>query len=109
MQGRLMKLFLKTLFTLILTGCASKSQIVVIAHRGASAYLPEHTLEAYSMAHAWNVDYIEADLVVTKDNKLVVLHDTHVDTTTNVAQLFPKRKRADGRFYAVDFTLEEIK
>lgn len=80
----------------------------IIAHRGASGYLPEHTLEAVSMAHAWNVDYIEPDVVLTKDNHLVVLHDPHLDTTTNVAKVYPKRKRKDGRYYAIDFTLKEI-
>ena len=81
----------------------------VIAHRGASGYLPEHTLEAIAMAHAMNPDYIEPDVVLTKDNQAIVLHDIHLDTTTNVKELFPDRKRADGRYYAIDFTLREIK
>ena len=81
----------------------------VIAHRGASGYLPEHTLEAASMAHSWGVDFIEPDIVLTKDNIPVVLHDTHIDTTTDVARLFPKRKRKDNRYYAIDFTLKELK
>lgn len=81
----------------------------VVAHRGASGYLPEHSLPGVAMAHAWGVDYIEADLVLTRDNHLVVLHDHHVDTTTNVADLFPSRKREDGRFYAIDFDLKELK
>lgn len=80
-----------------------------MAHRGASGYLPEHTLLAVAMAHAFNVDYIEPDVVMTKDDELVVLHDHHIDTTTDVEKKFPKRKREDGRFYAVDFTLKEIK
>lgn len=87
----------------------SSSEKLIIAHRGASGYLPEHTLEAYSMAYALGADYIEADVNVTKDGQLVVMHDTHLDTTTNVAELFPDRKREDGRYYIVDFTLEEIK
>ncbi len=86
-----------------------KSNFTVIAHRGASGYLPEHTLEGAAMAHSWGVDYIEPDVVVTKDDKLVILHDHHIDTTTNVAEIFPNRAREDGRFYAVDFTLAEIK
>ncbi len=86
-----------------------KSDLVVIAHRGASGYLPEHTLEGAAMAHSWGVDYIEPDLVMTKDNQLVILHDPHLDTTTNVKKIYPKRARKDGRFYAVDFTLKEIK
>jgi len=82
---------------------------IVIAHRGASGYLPEHTLEAIAMAHAMNPDYIEPDIVLTKDNQAIVLHDIHLDTTTNVKDVFPDRKRADGRYYAIDFSLAEIK
>lgn len=81
----------------------------VTSHRGASGYLPEHTLEAKAMAYALGVDYIEQDVVFTKDNVLVVLHDPTLETTTNVAEMFPERKRADGKFYAIDFTLAEIK
>lgn len=81
---------------------------VVIAHRGASGYLPEHTAPAKAMAHAQGADYIEQDLVMTKDDRLLVLHDIHLDTVTDVAERFPDRKRADGRYYAIDFTLEEI-
>ncbi|KAI3345903.1 glycerophosphodiester phosphodiesterase [Clostridium botulinum] len=87
----------------------TKSDKIIIAHRGASGYLPEHTLEAYSLAYAMGVDYIEADVNITKDGVPVVMHDTHLDTTTNVATLYPNRKRADGRYYIVDFTLKEIK
>lgn len=81
----------------------------VIAHRGACGYLPEHTLEAKSMAHALGADYIEQDLVLTKDDIPVVLHDIHIDTISDVATKFPDRKRADGRYYALDFTLAELK
>lgn len=101
-----MKLFL-LLILAFLSACSSK--YTTIAHRGAPGYLPEHTLEGVRLAHSWNVDFIEPDIVITKDNQAVVLHDIHVDTTTDVAKLFPKRKRKDGRFYAVDFTLAEIK
>lgn len=82
---------------------------VIIAHRGASGYLPEHTMEATVMAFMMGVDFIEQDLVATKDGQLVVLHDVHIDTVTNVADVFPNRIRKDGRFYAVDFTLEELR
>tara|TARA_Y100000768_G_scaffold389019_1_gene390427 strand:- start:22382 stop:23320 length:939 start_codon:yes stop_codon:yes gene_type:complete len=94
---------------MILVSCASRGAKTIIAHRGASGYLPEHTLEAAAMAYSFGVDFIEPDLVVTKDNHLVVLHDVHIDSTTNVASLFPEKKRKDGRFYAVDFTLFELK
>jgi glycerophosphoryl diester phosphodiesterase len=80
----------------------------VIAHRGASGYLPEHTLEAAAMAHAMGADYIEQDVVLTGDDVLIVLHDLYLDAVTNVAQQFPGRQRADGRHYAIDFTWEEI-
>lgn len=82
---------------------------VVIAHRGASGYLPEHTLEAKALAYGMGADYIEQDVVMTKDNKLIVMHDHYLDTVTNVAEVFPNRKRADGRYYVIDFTLDEIK
>lgn len=82
---------------------------IVIAHRGACAYLPEHTLEAYAMAYALGADYIEQDLVLTRDARFVCLHDVHLEDTTNIEEVFPDRQRADGKWYAADFTLEEIK
>ncbi|MBL9114221.1 MAG: glycerophosphodiester phosphodiesterase [Verrucomicrobiaceae bacterium] len=87
---------------------AAERQIVV-AHRGASGYLPEHTLEAKAMAHAQGADFIEQDVVLTKDDVPVVLHDIHVDTVSDVAQRYPDRVRGDGRFYALDFTLAELR
>ncbi|MCF7481286.1 glycerophosphodiester phosphodiesterase [Vibrio sp. J1-1] len=82
---------------------------LVIAHRGASGYLPEHTLEAKALAYAMKPDYIEQDVVMTKDDQLVVLHDHYLDRVTDVAERFPERARKDGRYYAIDFTLAEIK
>ncbi|MDZ4859896.1 MAG: glycerophosphodiester phosphodiesterase [Candidatus Hydrogenedentes bacterium] len=82
---------------------------ITIAHRGASGYVPEHTLEAYAMAHAMGADYIEPDVVLTKDKVFICLHDIHLESTTDVEQKFPDRKRADGKWYAADFTLSEIK
>ena len=82
---------------------------LVIAHRGASAYLPEHTLEGASMAHAMNSDFIEPDIVLTKDGIPIVLHDLTLESTTDVSNIFPFRHREDGRYYAIDFSLEEIK
>jgi len=82
---------------------------IVIAHRGASGYLPEHTLEAKAMAHAMHADFIEQDLVLSKDDIPVVLHDIYIDTVSDVATRFPERKRADGRYYAIDFMLVELK
>ena len=85
------------------------SDPVVIAHRGASAYLPEHTLEAKALAHAMGADYIEQDVVLSRDGVPVVLHDIYLESTTDVEQRFPGRARQDGRFYAIDFTLEELR
>lgn len=82
---------------------------IVIAHRGASDYLPEHTLPAIAMAHGQGADYLEQDVVLSKDDVPVVLHDIHIDTVTDVARRFPGRKRDDGRFYALDFTVAELK
>ena len=82
---------------------------LIIAHRGASGYLPEHTLEAKAYAHALGSHYIEQDLVATRDDELVVLHDIYLDQVTNVAKVFPNRHRDDGRYYVRDFTLKEIK
>ncbi len=81
----------------------------VVAHRGASATLPEHTLEAYTLAHAQGVDYIETDVILTRDNVLVCLHDLEIETTTDVATVFPDHKRLDGHWYTIDFTLAELK
>lgn len=83
--------------------------IDIIAHRGASGYLPEHTKEATIMAYMQGADYIEQDLVLSKDDHLVVLHDIHIETVTNVEQIFPQRARKDGRYYAIDFTLDELR
>lgn len=81
---------------------------VIIAHRGASGHLPEHTLAAKALAYAMGADYLEQDIVATRDDELVVLHDIHLDRVTNVAACFPGRARNDGRFYARDFDLAEI-
>lgn len=102
-------------FLISLTVCVLFSPNVVaqdqliIAHRGASGYLPEHTLEAKVLAHAMGADYIEQDVVMTQDNQLVVLHDLTLDRTTNVAELYPGRQRDDGQFYVIDFTLAELR
>lgn len=54
-------------------------------------------------------DYLEQDVVATRDDELVVLHDIHLDRVTDVAELFPDRRRRDGRYYVRDFTLAEVK
>jgi glycerophosphoryl diester phosphodiesterase len=87
----------------------SVAKPVVVAHRGAPAYLPEHTLESTTLAHSLKPDYIEQDIVLSKDGVPVVLHDIHLETVTDVEQKFPTRKRGDSRWYAIDFTLEELR
>ena len=88
----------------------------VVAHRGASAYAPEHTLAAYRLALEQGADFVEQDLAVTRDGVLICLHDASLERTTNVEQLFPTRSVEaviDGRqrkaWLANDFTLAEIK
>lgn len=88
---------------------AQKDGKIIIAHRGASGYLPEHTLESKALAVGQNADYVEQDLAMTKDDHLVVIHDHYLDRITDVAKKFPNRKRKDGRYYVIDFTLDEIK
>jgi glycerophosphoryl diester phosphodiesterase len=91
---------------------------IVVAHRGASGYLPEHTLEAYKMAIEMGADFIEPDLVVTKDGVLIARHEPMLSGTTDVADRpeFASRKttrKVDGvettDWFAGDFTLVEIK
>ena len=72
-------------------------------------YVPEHTLMAKAIAHAFGSDFLEQDVVASKDGVPVVLHDEQIDTVTDVAKKFPRRHRGDGRFYAIDFTVDELK
>lgn len=85
-----------------------------IAHRGASAYAPEHTLAAYRLALEQGADYVEQDLAVTSDGVLICLHDDSLERTTDVADVFPDRATVDPatgerRWLAADFTLAEIR
>ena len=92
---------------------------LVIGHRGgATGYLPDHTLENYALGIAMGADYVEPDLVATKDGHLIARHEPNMIATTNVASLpqFASRKRtavidgvAEVGFFASDFTLAEIK
>ena len=86
----------------------------LVAHRGASAYAPEHTLASYRLALQQKADFVEQDLAVTKDLVLICLHDESLERTTNVEELFPDRAVVDPstgkkQWLAVDFTLAEIK
>jgi glycerophosphoryl diester phosphodiesterase len=91
---------------------------LVIGHRGAAGYLPEHTLASYALAIELGADFIEPDLVATKDGILIARHEPNLIGTTNVSELpqFAGRKRTvmldgvpDTGFFASDFTLAEIK
>ena len=92
---------------------AAKKQLV--AHRGASAYAPEHTLDAYTLALEQGADYVEQDLAVSRDGVLVCIHDLTLERTTNVEEVFPDRfveDKSSGtpvrRWLVNDFTLAEI-
>ena len=88
----------------------------LVAHRGASAYAPEHTLAAYTLAVEQGADYVEQDLAVTKDGVLVCIHDLTLERTTDAEAVFPTRFKEDTsgpapvkRWLVHDFTLAEIR
>ncbi|MBS0375622.1 MAG: glycerophosphodiester phosphodiesterase [Proteobacteria bacterium] len=81
---------------------------IVIAHRGASGYLPEHTLVAKAYAHALGTDYLEQDVVLTRDDVPVVFHDLVLDEVTDVAERYAARRRDDGHWYVIDFDYAEL-
>jgi glycerophosphoryl diester phosphodiesterase len=96
----------------VMTGEAQYARKTSVAHRGASAYAPEHTLAAYALAIEQGADYVEQDLQVTRDGVLVCLHDLTLERTTDVASVFPDRFRMErGRkvWPVPDFALAEIK
>jgi glycerophosphoryl diester phosphodiesterase len=109
--------FVVALLTLAYAQPGRADRKVLIAHRGASSYAPEHTVSAYRLAIVQQVDYVEQDLAVTRDGQLICLHDDTLERTTNVASVFPDRFAVGtgGRrgpvkqWIANDFTLEEIK
>lgn len=96
----------------------SNQKPLIIGHRGACGYRPEHTLASYELAIVMGVDYIEPDIVSTKDGILIARHENDITETTNIANKpeFAHRKntkRIDGKkitgWFADDFTLTEIK
>jgi glycerophosphoryl diester phosphodiesterase len=102
----------------VLSGCADRpaDRVLVVGHRGAPGYRPEHTAASYRLAIEMGADYIEPDLVITKDGVLIVRHENEIGGTTDVAGKFPERrttKVVDGEettgWFAEDFTLAEIK
>lgn len=82
---------------------------IVIGHRGASGYAPEHSTESAAMAHVMGTDYIEQDCVLSRDGVPIVMHDFILDDLSDVFQKFPERQRSDGHWYVCDFTLEELR
>lgn len=105
-----------TALTAAVTAGAQAPRKINVAHRGASAYAPEHTLVAYRMALEQGADYVEQDLAVTKDGVLICLHDPTLERTTDVELRFPTRAttvtwegKTSKAWLANDFTLAEIK
>ena len=94
------------LASLLAAPLAHAAELIVIAHRGASGYLPEHTLAGYELAVKLGADFIEPDLQLTSDNELVAIHDDTLQRTTNVAALFAQR---NGGYKVADFTLAEVR
>jgi glycerophosphoryl diester phosphodiesterase len=97
---------------------AHEKKPLVIGHRGAAGYLPDHTLQGYELAIDMGADYIEPDLVATKDGHLIARHEPNMIATTDVASRPKFASRRDTRmvdgapdtgFFASDFTLAEIK
>ncbi len=95
---------------------AQSNNVLIVGHRGAPGYVPEHTLRSYELAVDLGADFIEPDLVITKDRVLVARHENEISETTDVAEKFPDRKTTkivDGEkkegWFVEDFTLNEIK
>jgi glycerophosphoryl diester phosphodiesterase len=82
---------------------------LVIAQGGAAGYLMEHTLPSVTLAVAMKADIIKMDLVLSKDNEVIVFGSPFLETATDVAEIFPERSRQDGQYYALDFSLDEIR
>jgi len=106
------------LFLCAATLFAGERTVLIIAHRGACGYRPEHTLEAYKLAIEQGADFIEPDLVATKDGQLISRHENELSDTTDVAdhpefQDKKTTKLIDGKqktgWFSEDFTLAEIK
>ena len=96
----------------LVSGRAVVPHKLLVAHRGASGYAPEHTIQAYQLATEQGADFVEQDLNVTRDGVLVCLHDATLERTTDVEEMFPDRATdAAGRkgWFVADFTLAEIR
>ncbi len=106
-------MLLRSLYLILITLAVTASNCfgsdrVVIAGQGGSAPLVGNTLHALVLAAATGSDFLAQQLVMTKDDHLVAFDDIHIGNMTNVASIFPERKREDGNFYVIDFNLAEI-
>jgi glycerophosphoryl diester phosphodiesterase len=115
-SGRTCLLVLVALYACAPAASAHDDDPLVIGHRGAPGYLPDHTLEGYALAIRLGADYIEPDLVATKDGHLIARHEPNMSATTDVETKFPGCRRTaivDGfpepGCFASDFTLKQIK
>jgi glycerophosphoryl diester phosphodiesterase len=109
---RLLPWMMAGVIAMPLTAGGQAARKILVAHRGASAYAPEHTLASYRLALEQKADYVEQDLALTRDGVLVCLHDPTLERTTNVEEVFPDRARVVNggkRWFAADFTLDEIR
>jgi glycerophosphoryl diester phosphodiesterase len=104
------------LLLMLAASAAAASRPLIIGHRGASGHRPEHTLAGYRLAAEMGADFIEPDLVSTKDGVLIARHENEIGGTTDVAERFPDRKATktiDGQaitgWFTEDLTLAEIK
>ena len=105
-----------TVLLLLADLAAAPSSPLIIAHRGASGHRPEHTLEGYRLGAEMGADFIEPDLVSTKDGVLIARHENEIGGTMDVEAKFPSRrttKTVDGQsitgWFTEDFTLAEIR
>ncbi len=107
------KLSIQIFAVLFLFSGVTAAKPIVIAHRGASGYLPEHTLAAYRLAIEMGADYIEPDLVLTKDGIFVARHEHYLSRTTDIAdhpEFLVRRKQVGERtdWFVEDFTRAEL-
>jgi len=107
---------LLTAIAITMAGSAAMATPLIIGHRGAAGHRPEHTIAGYRLGAEMGADYIEPDLVSTKDGVLIARHENEIASTTDAAAKFPDRKRTktvDGTpitgWFSEDFTLAELK
>jgi glycerophosphoryl diester phosphodiesterase len=107
---------LLTAIAITIAGSAAMATPLIIGHRGAAGHRPEHTIAGYRLGAEMGADYIEPDLVSTKDGVLIARHENEIASTTDAAAKFPDRKRTktvDGTpitgWFSEDFTLAELK